>query len=196
MAKKEKTSNNQIKVCPPPRKFFRKRDGVICTNICVWIIVQQRKMLSLGLGRRIVSSRVGWRGYSSGSGSGVQQFYDTVTKPGERPVAGRAWRASELRLKSFSDLHKLWFVLLKEKNMLLTERLAARTSLPRGTVLFKNPLRLRKVKLSMARIQVVLSERQRVYQEAVASIRSLYLKNHRLIKARSSSTSSESTPSS
>lgn len=74
--------------------------------------------------------------------------------------------------------------------MLLTERFAARTSVPRGTVTFKNPLRLQKVKLSMARIQVVLSERRRVYDESVAQVRALYLKNHRQIKAHQLATSS------
>jgi ribosomal protein L29 len=150
-------------------------------------------MLSLRIGSRWGSVMGSRRGYS-GQAGGIQQFYDTVTKPGERPVAGRSWRASELRLKSFSDLHKLWFVLVKEKNMLLTERLAARTTAPRGSVLFKNPLRLRKVKLSMARIQVVLSERQRVHAETVANIRLMYLKHHRQIKAQRAATTSNTTP--
>ena len=34
---------------------------------------------------------------------------------------GRSWLSSELDLKSTDDLHKLWYVLIKEKNSVLSD---------------------------------------------------------------------------
>jgi ribosomal protein L29 len=54
-------------------------------------------------------------------------------------------------------MHALWFVCLKERNLLLTERLFYRQVGQAAP----EPERLRKVKLTMARIKVVLGERSR-----------------------------------
>eukprot|EP01130_Rhizamoeba_saxonica_P001144 TRINITY_DN11022_c0_g1_i1.p1 TRINITY_DN11022_c0_g1~~TRINITY_DN11022_c0_g1_i1.p1 ORF type:complete len:170 (-),score=24.18 TRINITY_DN11022_c0_g1_i1:41-550(-) len=103
---------------------------------------------------------------------GIEEFFDQVTPEGEKPKTGRAWTASELRLKSFSDLHKLWFVLLKEKNMLLTQREKRRQTKDHDD--FKSPIRLRKVRKSMARIKFVVHERKIVVDKAKLEVRELY----------------------
>jgi len=108
---------------------------------------------------------------------GIEEFYDTVTKQGQHPITGRPWRASELRQKSFSDLHKLWFVLLKERNMLLTQRDEYRST--KDPTLWPNPYRIKKVKLSMNRIKVVLGERARVVEGARDRVKVLYAKQRK-----------------
>lgn len=58
---------------------------------------------------------------------------------------GRAWKAQELRQKSFEDLHKLWYVLLKERNLLATQREEAkRLKMPKQ--IWTNEGRMKKVK--------------------------------------------------
>lgn len=77
-------------------------------------------------------------------------------------VYGREWKASELRNKSFSDLHSLWFILLKEMNLLHTQRAEAkRVDLP-----WEGRARIVKCQFSMARIKTVLSERMDVWRRA------------------------------
>uniref|UniRef100_A0A803SNM4 Large ribosomal subunit protein uL29m n=1 Tax=Anolis carolinensis TaxID=28377 RepID=A0A803SNM4_ANOCA len=69
---------------------------------------------------------------------------------------GDSWTVEQLRGKSSEDLHKLWYVLLKERNMLLTlEQEAKRQRLP-----MPSPERLDKVKDSMDRIDRVVQERE------------------------------------
>jgi hypothetical protein len=87
----------------------------------------------------------------------LEEFFPPPASEGAPQPAGRAWLASELRGKGFPDLHGLWFVCLKERNFLLTERLYYRGlgySLP-------DAARLRSVKKTMAAIKVVIGERAR-----------------------------------
>ena len=101
-------------------------------------------------------------------------------------IKGRAWKAFFLRKKANDDLHKLWFVLLKEQNMLLSERKrlgkfqakqAGIYSHLRKVCFFKFKQNYRlnikfdkneKVKLSMSRIKCVMGERVREYQQFLA----------------------------
>jgi len=76
-------------------------------------------------------------------------------------VTGRPWRAEELRLKSHSDLHKLWYVLLKEKNRLKSDFLYA-TQLQQE---FYGHNDLVKVNLSMSRLLTVVNERKKLRNE-------------------------------
>lgn len=77
----------------------------------------------------------------------LMEFFDDPKNWSANEVrSGRAWRTDELRIKSNSDLHKLWFVLLKEQNMLLTmEHQCEIESEP-----FPSPERLDKARKSFA----------------------------------------------
>jgi len=81
--------------------------------------------------------------------------------------SGRSWLAAELRRKSFKDLHTLWYVLLRERNLLATQKHeAARlgADIHKHTSIVQRTYRVSK---SMARIKCVLNARRLAYEAAV-----------------------------
>jgi hypothetical protein len=75
----------------------------------------------------------------------LMEFFDVDKNWTEEKVKhGREWRIDELRLKSNVDLHKLWFVLLKERNMLLTMEEACKVAHES----FPSPERIAKVDIA------------------------------------------------
>lgn len=94
------------------------------------------------------------------SSSAFKEFFDDPKNYGETKIrCGRSWRTDELRLKSNSDLHKLWFILYKERNMLYTMQEACKEE----KELFPSPERIDKVEESMANLEEVVRERNEAY---------------------------------
>ncbi|KAF9791146.1 mitochondrial 39-S ribosomal protein L47 (MRP-L47)-domain-containing protein, partial [Thelephora terrestris] len=83
--------------------------------------------------------------------------------------SGRAWSATELRRKSFKDLHTLWYVVLRERNLLETQLLEANRL---GAILELTPIKQRvfRCRKTMARIKYVINERRVAYEGAVQLI--------------------------
>ena len=84
---------------------------------------------------------------------------------------GRAWRANELRLKSHDELHKLWYVLLKEKNKLKSDFLMCKQL---GQIFYGHN-DLTKVALTMARLLTVVNERKKLRVEYRTHLENEYI---------------------
>lgn len=90
----------------------------------------------------------------------LMEFFDDPKNWGEMEVkCGRAWTVDELRIRSNTDLHKLWYILLKERNMLMTMEHECNDKMET----FPNPERLDKVDISMENLEAVVRERNRAY---------------------------------
>ncbi|KAI6044810.1 mitochondrial 39-S ribosomal protein L47 (MRP-L47)-domain-containing protein [Pisolithus marmoratus] len=95
--------------------------------------------------------------------------YETVEPRDAYDESGRSWIASELRRKSFKDLHTLWYVLLRERNLLATQREEARRIGIRSTESLSAAIRDRLCRKSMARLKYVINERRLVYEKILAA---------------------------
>lgn len=95
--------------------------------------------------------------HMSSSVNGMEEFFDSPERMGKREVrSGSSWSKSLLRKKSIEDLHKLWYVLLKERNMLNTlEFHCIDEDEP-----MPGPDRLEKVAESMSNLRDVIEERE------------------------------------
>lgn len=105
----------------------------------------------------------------------VKNLYDfTQYKADSRQygASGRPWRAEELRLKSHDDLHKLWYVLLKEKNKLKSDWLVSQQLQQQ----FYGYSDLVKVRLSMSRLLTIVNERKKLRNEYRRHLEDEYIK--------------------
>ncbi|XP_059621399.1 large ribosomal subunit protein uL29m [Phlebotomus argentipes] len=129
---------------------------------CLVRVASQSRWLSGIPGSAGKSTRIlGCLGiHTTSSRRDLMEFFDDKKNWGEMDVkCGRAWTKDELRIKSNADLHKLWYVLLKERNMLMTMEHECKEEVE----LFPSPERVDKVKLSMENLEVVVRERNKAY---------------------------------
>jgi len=98
--------------------------------------------------------------------------YETTEHPVtvEQHMSGRAWRASELRLKSFEDLHTLWYLVLRERNLLATQKEEARRMGLNDPTVQVSSVRVQQCRKTMARIKAMLNERRLAYEGAMELI--------------------------
>ncbi|KAK9236782.1 mitochondrial 39-S ribosomal protein L47 (MRP-L47)-domain-containing protein [Lipomyces kononenkoae] len=92
-----------------------------------------------------------------------------LTNPQVYNHLGRSWEIPELRRKGYEDLHVLWYVCLRELNVLRTEMSALRIAIRPNmieNVGQKYDAPLKSVRRSMANIRTVLLERYYAWENA------------------------------
>uniref|UniRef100_A0A060SZ54 Large ribosomal subunit protein uL29m n=1 Tax=Blastobotrys adeninivorans TaxID=409370 RepID=A0A060SZ54_BLAAD len=88
---------------------------------------------------------------------------------------GRAWTVQELRRKSFDDLHTLWYVCLKERNILLRESQIYKTLAgPQAESNDRYKTISEEIRNTMWRIRHVLAERHRAWVNGMSELKNSY----------------------
>lgn len=101
---------------------------------------------------------------------GLWDFFkdqNLLSTPQDLSQHGREWTVGELRSKDWDSLHQLWWVCVKERNRLATERLE-RTRLQALYGDFEGKERDEIVQKTMKAIIDTLAERTQAYEEAHA----------------------------
>lgn len=99
---------------------------------------------------------------------GLWEFFKDgklLQTPVEESRHGRAWTVGELRGRDWDTLHALWWVCVKERNRLATEKLE-RTRIKAGYGDFETQERDKTVQETMKAILDTLAERHHAYEEA------------------------------
>ncbi|KAJ1892205.1 54S ribosomal protein L4 mitochondrial [Kickxella alabastrina] len=124
---------------------------------------------------------------------GFEEFFEKGQRlPTGRDQTGRSWAASELRQKSWEDLQKLWYVVLKERNMLASQKEESRRLGVHGQF-FSNKSRIIKCKQTMARIKSVLGEREIAWKKAQEELAAQAVQQKGAIAAGKTASATEST---
>ncbi|PWW79446.1 MRP-L47-domain-containing protein [Tuber magnatum] len=85
--------------------------------------------------------------------------------PEEDHKHGRPWTVAELRQKSWEDLQKLWWVCVKERNIMETQKIE-RQRLKPGYGEFESNTRYGQIRVTQRAIKHTLTERYYAWQEA------------------------------
>ncbi|KAI0597918.1 MRP-L47-domain-containing protein [Biscogniauxia sp. FL1348] len=100
---------------------------------------------------------------------GLWQFFYSKDKllltPEEDSQHGRGWTVEELRHKSWDDLHKLWWVCVKEQNRIATAR-KEKSKMRLQTGEEETANRLKEVRKTMKSIKHALTERFYLWEDA------------------------------
>ncbi|KAM0718413.1 hypothetical protein Q7P37_005483 [Cladosporium fusiforme] len=100
---------------------------------------------------------------------GLWEFFNADRVALQTPVQihahGRGWTLQELRAKSWDDLHRLWWVCLKDINRVMTNE-AERIRLDAGYGQYEAEMRLDEIRQTQKNIKICLTQRWYSWEEA------------------------------